>query len=103
MADQKINGALYRSMVIEGALAIAEKEGTGKRTERIPVPDGNTGTNMSMTMGSAMAEMEKLAEPTLAKAADATASRAAARAALGRYPVAAVPRHGEKAARDRRG
>ena len=30
MADQKINGALYRSMVIEGALAI------GKRTERIP-------------------------------------------------------------------
>ena len=34
MADQKINGALYRSMVIEGALAIAEKEGTGKRTER---------------------------------------------------------------------
>ncbi len=33
MADQKINGALYRSMVIEGALAIA---GTGKRTERIP-------------------------------------------------------------------
>ena len=27
-----------------------------------------------MTMGSAMAEMEKLAEPTLAKAADATAS-----------------------------
>ena len=39
-----------------------------------PVPDGDTGTNMSMTMGSAMAEMEKLAEPTLAKAADATAS-----------------------------
>ncbi len=36
MADQKINGALYRSMVIEGALAIAEKEGTGKRTERFP-------------------------------------------------------------------
>ena len=26
MADQKINGALYRSMVIEGALAIAEKK-----------------------------------------------------------------------------
>lgn len=76
MADQKINGALYRSMVIEGALAIAEKKEQANELNVFPVPDGDTGTNMSMTMGSAMAEMEKLAEPTLAKAADATASRA---------------------------
>ena len=74
MADQKINGALYRSMVIEGALAIAEKKEQANELNVFPVPDGDTGTNMSMTMGSAMAEMEKLAEPTLAKAADATAS-----------------------------
>ena len=39
-----------------------------------PVPDGDTGTNMSMTMASAMTEMEKLTEPTLAKAVDMTAS-----------------------------
>ena len=53
---------------------------------------------MSMTMGSAMAEMEKLAEPSLAKAADATAS-ALLRGARGNSGVilsAAVPRHGEK-------
>lgn len=74
MADQKINGALYRYMVIEGALAIAEKKEQANELNVFPVPDGDTGTNMSMTMGSAMAEMEKLAEPTLAKAADATAS-----------------------------
>ena len=74
MADQKINGALYRSMVIEGALAIAEKKEQANELNVFPVPDGDTGTNMSMTMGSAMAEMEKLAEPSLAKAADATAS-----------------------------
>ena len=74
MADQKINGALYQSMVIEGALAIAEKKEQANELNVFPVPDGDTGTNMSMTMGSAMAEMEKLAEPTLAKAADATAS-----------------------------
>ena len=66
MADQKINGALYRSMVIEGALAIAEKKEQANELNVFPVPDGDTGTNMSMTMGSAMAEMEKLAEPTLA-------------------------------------
>lgn len=74
MADQKINGALYRSMVIEGALAIAEKKEQANELNVFPVPDGDTGTNMSMTMTSAMAEMEKLAEPSLAKAADATAS-----------------------------
>lgn len=74
MADQKINGALYRSMVIEGALAIAEKKEQANELNVFPVPDGDTGTNMSMTMSSAMAEMEKLAEPSLAKAADATAS-----------------------------
>ena len=61
-------------MVIEGALAIAEKKEQANELNVFPVPDGDTGTNMSMTMGSAMAEMEKLAEPTLAKAADATAS-----------------------------
>ena len=74
MADQKINGALFRSMVIEGALAIAEKKEQVNELNVFPVPDGDTGTNMSMTMAAAMAELEKLTEPTLAKAADTTAS-----------------------------
>ena len=74
MADQKINGALFQSMVIEGALAIAEKKEQINELNVFPVPDGDTGTNMSMTMAAAMAEMEKLAEPPLAKAADTTAA-----------------------------
>ena len=74
MAEQKINGALFQSMVIEGALAIAEKKEQVNELNVFPVPDGDTGTNMSMTMAAAMTEMEKLAEPTLAKAADTTAS-----------------------------
>lgn len=74
MADQKIDGALFQSMVIEGALAIAEKKEQVNELNVFPVPDGDTGTNMSMTMGSAMTEMEKLTEPTLAKAVDTTAS-----------------------------
>lgn len=74
MADQKINGVLFQSMVIEGALAIAEKKEEANELNVFPVPDGDTGTNMAMTMGSAMQEMEKLAEPTLAKAVDTTAS-----------------------------
>ena len=77
MADQKINGALFRSMVTEGALAIAEKKEQVNELNVFPVPDGDTGTNMSMTMASAMAEMDKLAEPTLAKALGVTAHRLA--------------------------
>ena len=36
MADTKINGALFRSMVTEGALAIAEQKEQVKRAERFP-------------------------------------------------------------------
>ena len=39
-----------------------------------PVPDGDTGTNMSMTLNAAAADLRKLHEPTLTKVADATAS-----------------------------
>ena len=39
-----------------------------------PVPDGDTGTNMSMTLNAAAADLSKLHEPTLTKVADATAS-----------------------------
>ena len=74
MAEQKINGALFQSMVVEGALAIAEKKEQVNELNVFPVPDGDTGTNMSMTMDAAMVEMEKLSEPTLAKAVDTTAS-----------------------------
>jgi len=75
MADQKINGALYRSMVIEGALAIAEKKEQANELNVFPVPDGDTGTNMSMTMSAAARELE-LADDniTVSQAADIAAS-----------------------------
>ena len=74
MNDQKITGLLFQQMVMEGALAIAEKKEQANELNVFPVPDGDTGTNMSMTMQAAREEMQRLAEPTLAKAADATAS-----------------------------
>ncbi len=73
MADAMINGTMFRSMVIEGALAINAKKERVNELNVFPVPDGDTGTNMSLTMASAMSEMEKLSSPSLAKAADATA------------------------------
>ncbi len=74
MADSMITGVLFQSMITEGALAIeAEKESVNELNV-FPVPDGDTGTNMSLTMSSAMAEMEKLSSPSLSKAADAAAA-----------------------------
>ena len=69
-----IDGQLFREMVIEGALSIEEKKEQANELNVFPVPDGDTGTNMSMTMASAKNEMEKLAAPTLAAASASTAS-----------------------------
>ena len=71
-----IDGQLFCAMVIEGALSIEEKKEQANELNVFPVPDGDTGTNMSLTMASARAEMTKLQEqaPTLAKASEATAS-----------------------------
>lgn len=74
MNDQKITGPLFQQMVMEGALAIAEKKEQANELNVFPVPDGDTGTNMSMTMQAAREEMQRLTDPTLAKVADATAS-----------------------------
>lgn len=74
MNEQKITGSLFQRMVIEGALAIAEKKEAANELNVFPVPDGDTGTNMYMTMHAAQEEMERLIEPTLRKAVDQTAS-----------------------------
>ena len=74
MNEQKITGSLFQRMVIEGALAIAEKKEAANELNVFPVPDGDTGTNVYMTMHAAQEEMERLTEPTLRKAVDQTAS-----------------------------
>ena len=63
MADTKINGALFQSMVTEGALAITEQKEQINELNVFPVPDGDTGTNMSMTMTAAMNELAKRPSP----------------------------------------
>ena len=74
MADQKITGALFSVHGDRRRARHCEKQEQVNELNVFPVPDGDTGTNMSMTMAAAMTEMEKLAEPTLAKAADTTAA-----------------------------
>lgn len=69
-----IDGQLFCAMIIEGALSIEEKKEQANELNVFPVPDGDTGTNMSLTMASAKNEVSKLTDPDLSAASAATAS-----------------------------
>ena len=71
---QIINGADLRRLVISAAAGIEINKQALNELNVFPVPDGDTGTNMSMTINAAAADLRKLEDPTLEKAAKATAS-----------------------------
>jgi len=56
--DQRITGELYKEMIFSAA-ALLEKNKKGLNALNVfPVPDGDTGTNMSLTMLSAVKEVK---------------------------------------------
>ena len=71
---QKIDGALFRRMVISASASIDLNKQKVNELNVFPVPDGDTGTNMGMTLGSAASDLQKANDPTLTKAADMAAS-----------------------------
>ncbi len=71
---QTIKGADFRRLVINAAAAIEINKQALNDLNVFPVPDGDTGTNMSMTISAAAADLRKLEDPSLEKAASATAS-----------------------------
>ncbi len=71
---QSIDGAAFRRMVISAAASIENNKQPINELNVFPVPDGDTGTNMSMTLNAAVADLRKADEPSLSKAADITAS-----------------------------
>lgn len=58
----KIDGKLLREMIISGANKLTNDKSIIDRLNVFPVPDGDTGTNMSLTIASAIAELNKLEE-----------------------------------------
>ena len=76
MNEQKeqITGALFKQMVLHGAAAINAQKQAINDLNVFPVPDGDTGTNMSLTIAAAATEMKKKSFPTVGQAAQATAS-----------------------------
>ena len=71
---QTINGSDFRRLIINAAAAIEINKQALNELNVFPVPDGDTGTNMSMTINAAAADLRKTDEPSLEKASHVTAS-----------------------------
>ncbi|MBR4762555.1 MAG: DAK2 domain-containing protein [Clostridia bacterium] len=68
------NGNTLRDAVLSGANNISNNRKAVDDLNVFPVPDGDTGTNMSMTMGNAVRELEKLEGAAAGKVAQVNAS-----------------------------
>ena len=71
---QQITGALFKDMVINGAAAINNHKEEINELNVFPVPDGDTGTNMSLTAGNAAKELERSTPGTISRAAEITST-----------------------------
>ena len=71
---QTINGADLRRMIISAAASIEINKQALNDLNVFPVPDGDTGTNMSMTINAAAADLRKTEDPDLGQAAKVAAS-----------------------------
>ena len=71
---QTMKGAEFRRMAISAAASVEIHKQELNDLNVFPVPDGDTGTNMSMTINAAAGDLRKAEDPTLEKAAAITAS-----------------------------
>ncbi len=71
---QNIDAAAFQRMVIHAAAAINAQKQPINDLNVFPVPDGDTGTNMSLTIGAAAAEMKKNRYESVGQAAQGAAS-----------------------------
>ena len=70
---EKISGAAFKEMVLFGAACIAGQKQSINDLNVFPVPDGDTGTNMYLTIQTACAELKKIEPTTIDDAAKVTA------------------------------
>jgi dihydroxyacetone kinase-like predicted kinase len=69
-----IDGAAFGQMILHAAAAINAQKQSINDLNVFPVPDGDTGTNMSLTIGTAASELKKQSIPAASRAAEVTAS-----------------------------
>ena len=71
---QTVNGADLRRLIISAAASVEIHKQQLNELNVFPVPDGDTGTNMSMTINAAAADLRKTEDPSLEKTASVAAS-----------------------------
>ena len=86
MSQQAIDGLLLKEMIIAGANLLEQNREAIDALNVFPVPDGDTGTNMSLTMKSTVKEIAAQDLPSAAKMAS-QASRGALKGARGNSGV----------------
>lgn len=82
-----ITGKILRDAFISGAVSIANKKREVDQLNVYPVPDGDTGTNMSMTMSNALRELQFMDDGVTAAQVAETAASALLRGARGNSGV----------------
>ena len=70
----RISGGAFKQMVAFGAACITAQKQAINDLNVFPVPDGDTGTNMSLTIQTAVTELRRVEPSTLEEAAKITAS-----------------------------
>lgn len=70
---ESIDGAVLKRMIITATNVLEENKGTVDALNVFPVPDGDTGTNMSLTLSAASREVQKAPEHSASQVAEAAA------------------------------
>ena len=82
-----MTGKLLRDAILSGAHSLENQRARVDELNVFPVPDGDTGTNMSMTIGAAVAELEALGDDCTVEDAAKAAASAMLRGARGNSGV----------------
>ena len=82
-----ITGKILRDAMISGANNISNQRTRVDELNVFPVPDGDTGTNMSMTIGAARTELENMADTCTVAEVSKSAASAMLRGARGNSGV----------------
>lgn len=82
-----ITGSIFRDALISGANNITAQKQQIDELNVFPVPDGDTGTNMSMTINAAARELSRLGDDCTVSQAASTAASALLRGARGNSGV----------------
>lgn len=82
-----ITGSLLRDAFISAGITISNKKRQVDELNVYPVPDGDTGTNMSMTIGNAIGELKRMDDSVTVEEVSSAAAAALLRGARGNSGV----------------